>query len=429
MRNQPLHVPFNSPFLRYAPLSAAMACTLLAACTDDASPGLAQADTQAESSGQADPQTNSAAQADAPVSRATLQRDVDIVLAATSAFEDALGDAAPALGPAYLRLAHTLEAVALVAEDLRNLDRDADLRQLSQRAAQLAPQLRKLKRALAKAEIAPALRGDLLVRVARIRVAARAFDLHASELHRQLDRGRADALGIASRDLDALSAGTLGPDAFSADALNPDARRTARNRAFGPLFLLDQGHVDAIDAEFEDGALGLSVHDESAVPDVERDPASVIFVVKSAAKIQLPDERFAFLGPVGATVWLLPQDQLDAEAAGVLFLGLSSEEIEPGIFVGDSLDVRFRHILGPNGLSLFESPEDETSPPHILVDSEDNEPDIVALPASTHKHANWAFESAGIYAITVDVTGRLAGIPGEPRITSSKALLKFVVLP
>lgn len=195
------------------------------------------------------------------------------------------------------------------------------------------------------------------------------------------------------------------------------------------FFVLDEGHIDAVDAAFEDGELAISIHDETVEPDVERDPDDVLLVVKSSAKVQVPDDRFGFLGPAGTDVWILPENELDAAAAGLLFAGLSTEEIALGAFTGDTVQIRFKHVSGPNGFSLFESPPDDTTPPVVLVDSENGLPDDVALPAGIHKHANWAFEAPGVYYVKVAVRGRLAGVAGNPWITSPSATLRFLVRP
>jgi surface-anchored protein len=203
----------------------------------------------------------------------------------------------------------------------------------------------------------------------------------------------------------------------------------------GPLvpgsswYVLDEGHIDAIDAAYEDDELGLSIHDESLDPDVERDPAKTILVVKSAARVQVPDERFAFLGPVGRDVWILPEGQPEAEAQGLLWAGVATEEIESGVFLGDSIELRFQSLLGPNGLSLFESPQDEVTSPNVIMDSEDGLPDTLVTPVGIHRHMNWAFESPGVYLLNVRARGRLSLLPGNPWVTSPVAVLKFVVIP
>jgi surface-anchored protein len=197
----------------------------------------------------------------------------------------------------------------------------------------------------------------------------------------------------------------------------------------GSWYLLDEGHVDAVDVAYEDDELGLSIHDESVDPSVERDPARTILLVKSAAKLQVPDERFGFLGPVGSNVWILPEGQPEAQAAGLLWAGFATHEVDYGVFVGDSVSIRFLSVVGPNGLSIFESPQDESTNPNVLVDSEDGLPDTLAMPAGAHRHANWAFESAGVYLVRVRARGRLAEVSGNPWVQSEDAILKFVVQP
>jgi len=340
---------------------------------------------------------------------AAIQDDVDAVLAAYGALDDRPDlTASPRLVTAMARLDATVQQLALAAQDLRagdlGIGRVAAPFQLSMRAGQLAPELRAIKRAIRASELAPAAQAELLTAVARVQVAARSLDLSTGTYHASVNRvANDDALGEASD----------------------------RN---GPLFpgsqfyVLDEGHIDAVDAAFEDDQLGITIHDESIDPDVERDPRYTIMVAKSAAKIEIPDARFAFIGPIGSTAWILPENQLDAEAAGILWPGFSTEEIEPGVFVSDQVQIRFKQVVGPNGFSVFESPQDEATPPVVLVDSENGLPDTVTLPPSTHKHSNWAFESAGIYLVRVDVRGQL-NVPGQPWVTSSSATLKFVVLP
>ncbi|MFF5225018.1 choice-of-anchor M domain-containing protein [Dactylosporangium sp. NPDC000521] len=184
--------------------------------------------------------------------------------------------------------------------------------------------------------------------------------------------------------------------------------------------VLSQGHVDAVDVAFEDGAFELSVHDETVDPDVERDPASVVFKVPSQAAVTVPaDPAYAFLGSPGSTVYVLPEVQDPA----LLWAGLATEELEPGVFAGDSVRIRFRQVLGPDGFSLFAT--DPAGAPLVAVDSENGLPDIVTLPVATHAHYNWAFERPGTYRIKVDVTARLAST--GVTVTSDPVWLKFVV--
>ncbi|WP_326556165.1 choice-of-anchor M domain-containing protein [Micromonospora sp. NBC_01796] len=204
----------------------------------------------------------------------------------------------------------------------------------------------------------------------------------------------------------ALTAGVL---AFSAPA------------QANAVTVISQGHVDAVDVAYEDGELGITIHDESVEPDVERDPADVLLVTKRQAKTTVPDDpAYAFLGAPGAPVWVLPETQDPT----LLWPGLSTEEIEPGVFTADSIRIRFKQVLGPDGLSLFTT--DPVGAPTVLADSEDGLPDVVTLPAGVHLHANWAFEKAGIYLVKIDATATLAA-SGET-VTSAPVWIKFAVL-
>lgn len=345
------------------------------------------------------------AAASEPAADATgVQAQVDVLLLTAGELDSALAVAGvenEALARRASRVAELLGQLSVAAEDVRlaaagSTQHRSAAQELSRRTGQLAPELRRLKRALADVSLSEAQRAEVLAAIGKVRVAAAQLDQNAGQLQATVAPGRE------------LRNGALYPGSS--------------------YWVLDQGHVDPIDAAFEDDSLELSIHDESVDPDVERDHEHTILVVKSAAKVQVPDARFSFIGPVGRTFWLLPEAQLDAEAAGILWPGLAAEEIESGVFVDDNVEFRFKQLLGPNGLSLFVNPSDETSPPEVLVDSENGLPDTLTVPVGSHRHVNWAFESAGVYLLYVDVRGRL-DVPGAPWITSSTEVLKFVVLP
>ncbi len=187
-----------------------------------------------------------------------------------------------------------------------------------------------------------------------------------------------------------------------------------------PPVVLSQGHVDVIDVGYENGALELSVHDESVVPDVERSPSSVVFEVKRAARIGVPaDPSYGFLGTPGAVVSILPQ----TENSQLLWPGMATEEVPAGVFVNDAIDIKFTRFQGPNGVSVFNENPDGTAA--VLADSEDAQPDVIRLIAGDHAHSNIAFESRGTYRITYVATGVLASTGAT--VTSAPAVLKFVV--
>ncbi|WP_281892905.1 choice-of-anchor M domain-containing protein [Phytohabitans aurantiacus] len=188
----------------------------------------------------------------------------------------------------------------------------------------------------------------------------------------------------------------------------------------GSLVVLSQGHVDIVDVAYEDGAFEIAVHDETVEPGVERDPDDVLFWAKPESAVTVPDDtRYAFLGSPGASVYVLPE----VENETLLFPGLATEELEPGVFAGDTVQIRFKKVIGPDGVSLFTT--DPAGNPVVLVDSEDGLPDSITLATGTHMHENWAFEKPGYYLIKVDVTGVLAGTGAT--VTSEPAWLRFKV--
>jgi surface-anchored protein len=337
------------------------------------------------------------------------QAQVDALLLAASALDDQLATIRTgAAGETARQLEATIGELAQAAESLRAgvltpAARLEAVRALSRRAGQIGPQLRKLKKALASSELSAGDRQAIATAAAQVRWTAKQLNRSAGRYQAETER-------------------------------HPLAARADQRLRNGPLFpgstfwVLDEGHIDPIDAAFEDGELELAIHDETAVPDVEREHEHTIMVVKAAAKLEVPDTRFSFIGPVGRPFWLLPEGQLEAEAAGVLWPGLSAEEVEPGVFVNDEVQFRFKEVHGPNGLSLFVSPADESSAPEVKVDSEGGLPDVITIPAGSHQHLNWAFESAGIYLVRADVRGRLA-VAGTPWVTSATETLMFVVLP
>ena len=185
--------------------------------------------------------------------------------------------------------------------------------------------------------------------------------------------------------------------------------------------VLSAGHVDIVDLAYEDGALEIGVHDETVEPDVEREVDDVVFLVKKAAKTTVPDNpAFAFLGAAGKPTWILPEIQNEE----LLWPGIATEEIEAGVFAGDTVSLAVQKVTGPGRLALFT--EDAVGTPNVLVNSADGLPDTLSLEAGTHRHASWAFSKAGVYLIKVRATGTLTD---GTTVTSAPAVYKVVVQP
>jgi len=166
-----------------------------------------------------------------------------------------------------------------------------------------------------------------------------------------------------------------------------------------PTTRIDVGHVDVFAVAVEDdGQFFVHVHDEAT--DEELLPGDVLLQALPESKTQVPaDANFAFLGAPGADTWILPQVQ-DPE---LLWPGVGTEEIEPGVLVGDELTWSFDAIAGPGDLAVFTT--DPFGVPDVLLNSADGLSDSVAVPAGAHQHANWAFSAPGRYVLEFRATG------------------------
>jgi surface-anchored protein len=186
-----------------------------------------------------------------------------------------------------------------------------------------------------------------------------------------------------------------------------------------PLVVLSQGHIDAVDVHYEDGGLHLHVHDETVDPGVERDPADVVLRVLPGAQTSVPDDpAYGFLGSAGSPVWILPEAQ-DPE---LLWPGLSTEELESGVFAGDSVTLTLRRVRGPGALSVFTT--DALGAPDVLANSGDGTPDCLTLAVGGHSHVNWGFTKAGVYRAVFQASATLAD--GTP-VVSDPAVYTFQV--
>ncbi|MEV2237101.1 choice-of-anchor M domain-containing protein [Micromonospora sp. NPDC049891] len=192
-----------------------------------------------------------------------------------------------------------------------------------------------------------------------------------------------------------------------------------------PPVVLSAGHVDVIEVEYEDGELELGVHDDTVEPGVHRHHSEVVFVVKSQAKTTVPSgSAFGFLGAAGSPVWILPQ----VENEDLLFAGIATEELEEGVFDGDSVDLTVQQLVSaPGGAHVAIYTEDLFGQPTVLANSRNGLPDVVDLPVGDHLHANWAFSKPGVYLLKVKAGGTLAGT--STVVESESVQLRFVVLP
>ncbi|MFY1692930.1 choice-of-anchor M domain-containing protein [Plantactinospora sp. WMMB782] len=183
--------------------------------------------------------------------------------------------------------------------------------------------------------------------------------------------------------------------------------------------VLSTGHTDAVDVHYEDGELVLKVHDDTVEPSVTRDPADVTFQVLPEAAVEVPDlPAYAFLGPAGSTIWMLPMTQ----EPNLLWPGWNTTTLRSGVFQGDKVRLSLVEVAGPGRVSVFMT--DPIGQPLIKFRSDDGLPDAIDVPISTHAHANWVFSALGSYTLTFQADATLAD--GTP-ISTGPVPYRFVV--
>ncbi|MEV1007865.1 choice-of-anchor M domain-containing protein [Streptomyces sp. NPDC049881] len=182
--------------------------------------------------------------------------------------------------------------------------------------------------------------------------------------------------------------------------------------------VLSEGHVDVIDISYEDGELGLGLHDETTGTGVERDPADVTLWVKPEAELAVPSNpAYSFLGSPGDPVWILPQS-LDPD---LLYAGWAAHEVPAGVFADDTVTVELTSVSGPGDVSSWDI---VAAQPVLNFDSGDGLPDAFDVSAGGHHHTNWGFEAEGDYTLTFEASAEL---PDGTVVTSEPTAYHFTV--
>jgi surface-anchored protein len=121
-------------------------------------------------------------------------------------------------------------------------------------------------------------------------------------------------------------------------------------------------------------------------------------------------------------VWILPQTQ----DPNLLYLGLATEEILSGIFVGDEVSVNLISVSGPGTFSMY---TESLGNPNVIFDSSDgiSGADSVTLPVGTHQHFNFGFTAPGDYTIAFEGSGTL--VAGNTFTQSGPVDYFFTVVP
>lgn len=167
------------------------------------------------------------------------------------------------------------------------------------------------------------------------------------------------------------------------------------------LPVLNSGHTD-VGVNFEDGVWDLHVHHHELG---EFEPEHVVLEVAGHAVQKVSsDPRFDFLGAAGSPIWVLPA----MEQHDLLFLGLGTEELAPGLFSKDTVTLTLKSVTGPGHFMLYHL--DPLGNPVVSMNSRDgiDASDARSLTAGSHTHVHWAFSTPGQYRIGLQASGVLA---------------------
>lgn len=180
---------------------------------------------------------------------------------------------------------------------------------------------------------------------------------------------------------------------------------------------LTQGHMD-LGIGYEDGVLVPHLHAHAPEPEgTEYAPGEAVVIAGPAAQAAVPAHpAFGFLGMPGAPVWILPA----VEHPDLPFLGLAAEEIESGLFAGDTLRLTLNAVSGPGAFALYRV--DGFGQPTLFMRSADGitSDDFIDIPAGSHGHANWAFTAPGDYELTFTASGTPVGGTGIAAVGTFK---------
>lgn len=178
-------------------------------------------------------------------------------------------------------------------------------------------------------------------------------------------------------------------------------------------------HVD-IGVEYVDNKLEIHAHSE----DTGEIHQGYIFEVGPSAMSPVVSTGLSqYLGNTTGPIWILPQNL----TPGLLFLGLSVEEVPPGLFLNDYLSLRLVGSNGPGEFILFSF--DPFGTPQVFMSTYDgiSGDDEIKLQAGLHRHVNWGFTQPGSYNLTFQAQGQL--VANGEIINSDLATFGFHVIP
>lgn len=148
--------------------------------------------------------------------------------------------------------------------------------------------------------------------------------------------------------------------------------------------------------------------DSAGDPVSEAAPGGALLpVVSDALNARPAGAEWDFTGTTsGSNLWVLPKNG----GSGILFLGIGAEEIDPADLAG-SITLTFQGLTGPSGgvFSMWDGDALTSPTPLVTSASGFGLANAVTIAAGGHSHFNYGFTAPGLYAVTFQATGTLAG--------------------
>jgi surface-anchored protein len=177
----------------------------------------------------------------------------------------------------------------------------------------------------------------------------------------------------------------------------------------GANIALSIGHTDVVAAAYDAASSELSMFtSDDSFPirqqvSVRRKPETVLVHGTVGAIIQVPDiPALTGIFQPETDIWLFPEGQPEAEAAGILWPGLQSYGVGQGVLQGNRATLRLASTEGAGKFVGFATVQDEATPPELLFDPVHGLNEF-PLPTGTHLHLNWAFTQGGLHRLTFEL--------------------------
>jgi surface-anchored protein len=169
---------------------------------------------------------------------------------------------------------------------------------------------------------------------------------------------------------------------------------------------ITESHTD-IAVRWQAGAFRLEVADTDY--GASYPPEGVVLAAGPSARRLIPaTASYRFLGPAGASTWLLPQ----AQDPSLPWLGLSSF-VPGGVLQGNLAHLTLESISGPGHFQIFSV--SGIGSPAVRINTADGigPTDRVSLASGAHAHYNWAFSAPGLWKLRFRIRGNLAATGTE----------------